>query len=132
MNSNTTTKAESAAEWQKAKVSTLAQIEALPEYTEQMILSEYTALLAALPEVAHLPAKHRAFLMQDRFPKFAIAYTGLFNMACRRPEPLSVDVVRTMLETAAKQKRGEIKEAKSRGVIMDLAETLRRQRAGEL
>lgn len=122
---------ESVVEWQKAKTSTLEQIGALPEYDDDMILSEYTALLAALPEVAHLPAKHRAFLMQDKFPQFAIAYSGLFNMACRRPDPISVEAVKSMLETAAKQKAGEIKEEKSRGIIMDIAESIRRQRETE-
>lgn len=113
--------------WETAKVDTLKQIKQLPSYDAATILRTYSELLIELQreEVASLPEELRAFTMQKKYPQFALAYSGLFNKACRRTA-IPVHVVKEMLDTVARKNEGVISEAKGRGIIMDIAEGYRR------
>lgn len=115
--------------WEAAKKSTLAEIKNLPDYTPEDILREYTQLLSDLKdkEIMEMPVELRAFTMHRRFPKFALAYTGLFNIACRRASPIPISLVKSMLETATAKENGLITEEKARGIVMDIAEGHRRK-----
>lgn len=114
-------------DWTTAKKDTLKELSTLPEYTDDLILAQYKALLDEIekPDISQMQPALRAITMQDKFPQFSIAYSGLFNRACRRT-PLPYDVVKEMVHTASRQKSGEVSEAKSRGCVMDIAEGYRR------
>jgi hypothetical protein len=117
-------------DWGKAKRDAARAVAALPEYTGADIEREYTALLAALaePDVKAMATPAKTFAMYQRFPMFANSYSGMFNMACRRAEPVPMSVIKQMLDTIEMQKLGVISEAKAHGRAMDLAESFRRER----
>ena len=120
--------------WASAKLDTLEKIKQLPEYSDDDIVSIYSDLLIDIqsPDITCLSAKEKAFTLHRKYPEFAIAYSGLFNVACRRQNPMSPDTVRTLLQVARDKKEGNIMEDKARGLVMDLAETSRRQRDGNI
>lgn len=115
--------------WTQAKKDTRETIQSLPEYTHDDIEREYTALLDALKEddVKNLATNAKTFEMYKRFPTFANSYSGIFNMACRRPNPLPMSVLKELMQTIELQKSGVITEAKAHAKAMDLAESYRRQ-----
>jgi hypothetical protein len=120
-------------DWQQAKRAALNLVADLPEYTHEMIIQEYKDLVAALSEedVRRLLPKQRAFEMNKRFPRFAVAYSSLFMLACNRDTPMPVAAVESLLKTAELQKSGLLTEGKARGIVMDLAEAHRRRRDDE-
>jgi hypothetical protein len=114
--------------WQKAKRETARLLADLPEYTDDMILTEYAELLESLQgdDIKHLPGRQKAFEMHKRYPRFAVAYSSLLMLACHRAAPVPVAMVEKLLETAKLQKAGVVSEGVGRGMAMDLAEGYRR------
>jgi hypothetical protein len=116
--------------WHRAKRDALNLVKDLPDYTHEMILEEYSSLVEALkqPSVRTLMPKQRAFEMQKKFPRFAIAYSSLFMLACHRENPMPVEAVEDLLRTVELQKCGIVEEGKAHGMAMDIAEKYRRMR----
>ncbi len=116
--------------WDAAKAATSEALRSLPAYTPDRIVAEYEQLLHALadPVVREMSVQERTFTMHQRFQTFALAYSSLFNLACRREKPLAPHVVRRMLDVAAATERGDMTEEKARGTVLDIAEGFRRLR----
>lgn len=117
--------------WSEAKETTRKQIAALPEYTSEDVLNTYKELLVELAKdnIKCLNPAARAFAMQRQFPQFSIAYSGLFNLACRRDTPPDLQQIAALIAIAEKQKAGQVDEAKARGMCMDVAESCRRAKS---
>lgn len=115
--------------WTSAASETRRQLQDLPEYTSETILENYVELLKTLntPEIQAMPSNARAFHCQQAFPQFAIAYSGLFNIAVRRQKPVPVEAVRLLLLTAEKQKEGSITEEEAQQLAMNVAERCRQE-----
>jgi hypothetical protein len=119
-------------DWDRATSETRAQLNELPDYSPEKILEEYECLLEKLktPEIQAMPANAKAFHMQQAFPQFALAYSGLFNRAVRRNKPVPKEAVGMLLVTAVKQKSGEMTEEEAQGVAMQVAESCRQSLRG--
>ena len=119
-------------DWDTATAQTREQLNNLPEYTPERILNEYERLLEKLntPEIQALQPNAKAFHMQQAFPQFALAYSGLFNIAVRRGRPVSKEAVGMLLITADKQKKGELTEEEAQSVAMNVAESCRQSLRG--
>jgi hypothetical protein len=119
-------------DWDTATQQTREQLNRLPDYTPTKILEEYEKLLEKLktPEIQAMPANAKAFHMQQAFPNFALAYSGLFNIAVRRNKPVSKEAVGMLLITADKQKKGELSEEEAQGISMNIAESCRQALRG--
>jgi hypothetical protein len=116
--------------WDAAKKDALKKIKELPNYEDDDIVNIYTELLRDLedPAMRGMNSKAKAFEMHNRYPEFALAYSGLFNVACRREKPPSPDNVRELLKIARAKNEGQIHEDKARGMVMDVAEGTRRNK----
>lgn len=118
--------------WNAAARETRRQLADLPDYTTETILENYTALLDLLrtDEIKEMPPNARAFHCQQAFPKFAIGYSALFNIAVRRQKPVPLEAVRMMLLAAEKQKDGSITEEAAQQIAMNVAESCRKELTG--
>jgi hypothetical protein len=102
-------------------------------YPDEELLQDYSDLLDALdePEIQDMPPKSRAFVLHQRFERFALSYSTLFNIAARRDAPVPLQHVKEMLRVAKKQKEEDTnattREAKeeiddrARNTVMSMA-----------
>lgn len=92
--------------WAESQNQLAAKLSALPDhYSDEHILHDYAELLQAVrePEVQAMEPKHRAFILHERFERFAISYSTLFNIAARR-DPIPLESVKQMLLIASQQR----------------------------
>ena len=120
-------------DWTQAKRETLLKLELykqMPDWTDNEILEQYRLLLQRLQDddIKSMDVRLKCFNMADEFERFSLQYSSLFNMACRRENPVSVETVQQILAVANSTKKGVIPEANGRGIVMDLAESKRREK----
>lgn len=118
------------ASWDDARRETMKRVREVRDYDESELVKDYSALLSRLAdeEVRAQPPKMRAFSMQQEFPRLALAYSGLFGVACHRDTPPPLEAVMALREVGRASQRGDVQDAKAKGMVMDIAETLRRTR----
>ncbi|KAG5182924.1 hypothetical protein JKP88DRAFT_272890 [Tribonema minus] len=97
------------------------------DYTKDELIADYTQLLVRLTDLRGEEPRKRAFIMQTEFARLAVAYSGLFSVACHRAVPPDLPTVLKLLVLGQEREKGEIAEAKARGIVMDIAEGCRRK-----
>jgi len=110
-------------DWEKSKKSALEKINKLSAYTPEQIVKDYENLLEAIqsPEYEDMELRLKAFQLHERFERFALSYTFLFNLAVKRSTPVSVSNVRQMLEISQLQKDNKMTDEEARVAVMRLA-----------
>ena len=110
-------------DWQKSKQETLDKLAELPSYNAAEIVQDYQRLLNALqePDIKDMPYKLKAFTLHQRFERFALSYSFLFNLAVKREKPVTADNVRQILEIAEQERNKEITNEEARVAVMTIA-----------
>ena len=115
--------------WSTVQKSAREAIAEVPvSYTGAAVLQDYKRLLQILETYdTTVPMPVRVADLHEQFPHLAIGYSYLFNVAVRR-EPIPYHLIEGVMQAIDAQKQGRISQPKARGLVMDMAETLRRQR----
>jgi len=114
-------------DWNAAKKQTLEKLKNSEPLTKSQMLKQYALLLKDLQslEFREKDANFKCFTLHDKYERLALQYSTLFNLACRREKPYSVETVKLILETACDANDKKITDEQARQKVMSEALSLR-------